>query len=174
MQAESNTIPYDEKAKFYHELRLEISGLVDPVWFTSLANCSSAISQHLPDHNWVGFYLYENGGLVLGPFQGKPACVRIEIGRGVCGTAVQLKKTIRVDNVDEFPGHIVCDSASKSELVIPLIANGRVLGVLDLDSPSIARFTHEDEKGFELIVKTIVEKTLWPDRFFISKDSTAV
>ena len=105
--------------------------------------------------NWAGFYLFENGELVLGPFQGKPACVKIPLGKGVCGTAAENNKTLRVDDVHSFKGHIACDSASNSEIVIPINKNGALFGVLDIDSPHFARFDGEDEKGLEDFVKTL-------------------
>ncbi|MBR5739653.1 MAG: GAF domain-containing protein, partial [Lachnospiraceae bacterium] len=111
--------------------------------------------ESLPDLNWAGFYLMRDGELVLGPFQGKAACIRIAVGKGVCGTAVKEDRTVRVANVHAFPGHIACDSASNSELVIPIRKEGRVVGVLDLDSPSLDRFSKEDEKGLEAFVRTL-------------------
>ncbi|NLM35293.1 MAG: GAF domain-containing protein, partial [Clostridiales bacterium] len=109
------------------------------------------------DSNWVGFYLYKDGQLVLGPFQGLPACCRIDIGSGVCGNAAQLKKTLRVDNVHNFEGHIACDSASNSELVIPIIKDEKLIGVLDIDSPKFNGFSDLDQKYLESIVETIVK-----------------
>jgi GAF domain-containing protein len=113
----------------------------------------------LPDLNWTGFYLLKDGVLVLGPFQGKPACVRIEIGKGVCGTAAEQQQTILVDNVHDFPGHIACDSASNSEIVVPLISDGQLIGVLDLDSPSLGRFDDEDARGLNELVKVFMDST---------------
>ena len=111
------------------------------------ANLSALLFQELPDVNWVGFYFTENGGLVLGPFQGKPACVDIPWGQGVCGTAAATRQTQRVADVHQFEGHIACDTASRSELVVPLVVAGEVLGVLDIDSPEPGRFSAEDEAG---------------------------
>jgi len=117
------------------------------------ANCAALLYHALPDLNWAGFYFLKEGQLVLGPFQGSPACVRIEVGKGVCGTAAELRQTIVVDNVHEFPGHIACDSASNAEIVVPLIRDGVLLGVLDLDSPSLARFDDEDARGLNEVAE---------------------
>ncbi|MBM7554944.1 GAF domain-containing protein [Thalassobacillus pellis] len=125
----------------------------------NLSNASSLLNQFLDDVNWVGFYLWKEEQLVLGPFQGLPACVRIPSGKGVCGTAMQDKTTIRVEDVNQFEGHIACDSASKSEIVIPIFKNGEVFGVLDIDSPSKARFTELDEKYLQKFTE-IVEKNI--------------
>ena len=120
-----------------------------------LSNASALIWQALDRINWAGFYLMDKGSLLLGPFQGKVACIRIKRGRGVCGTAAAEGKTLRVDNVHEFPGHIACDSASNSEIVVPIRSGGRVVGVLDIDSPEFSRFSEEDEKGLEEVVRAI-------------------
>ena len=112
---------------------------------TLLAKASALLKQHLQDINWVGFYLIDKGELILGPFQGKVACTNIAIGKGVCGTSYERKMLLNVSNVHEFPGHIACDSASNSELVVPLIYNGKQFGVLDIDSVSFSRFTEQDE-----------------------------
>ncbi|SFE67676.1 GAF domain-containing protein [Alteribacillus iranensis] len=125
----------------------------------NLANASALLHQYLTDVNWTGFYLYNDGEqeLTLGPFQGLPACVRIPLKKGVCGTAADERKTIRVNDVHQFPGHIACDAASRSEIVIPLIKGTHLLGVLDIDSPSYHRFTEEDEKFLEKYVATLIE-----------------
>lgn len=123
----------------------------------NLSNASALLNQFLQDINWVGFYLMKEDELVLGPFQGLPACVRIPIGRGVCGNAVKDQRTMLIDDVHAFPGHIACDAASKSEIVIPLMKNETVIGVLDIDSPLEARFTTDDQQGLELFV-TILQK----------------
>ncbi|TWT08895.1 GAF domain-containing protein [Planomicrobium sp. CPCC 101079] len=123
----------------------------------NLSNASALLNQFLERINWVGFYLMENGELVLGPFQGLPACVRIKIGKGVCGTAVAEKKTMLIDNVHEFPGHIACDAASQSEIVIPLIKDGEVIGVLDIDSPELSRFSKEDQEGLEHFTEVLLK-----------------
>jgi len=123
------------------------------------ANLASLVFHSLPDLNWAGFYWMKGGELVLGPFQGKPACVRIALGRGVCGTAARERRTVVVPDVDAFPGHIACDSASRSELVVPVVQAGAVLGVLDLDSPSLSRFDDEDARGLEAVVALFVAAT---------------
>jgi len=122
----------------------------------NLSNAAAVLNQFLERINWAGFYLMEDDELVLGPFQGLPACVRIQIGRGVCGTAVSEKKTMLVEDVHQFPGHIACDAASRSEIVIPLIKDGEVLGVLDIDSPELSRFTDEDQKGLEAFTEILI------------------
>ena len=128
-----------------------------PHEIANLANTSAAIWQAMDRINWVGFYRMEQGRLVLGPFQGKPPCIEIPVGRGVCGTAVAEKKTILVEDVHAFPGHIACDSASNSELVVPIFKDGRVYGVLDIDSPELNRFTQEDREGMEQLVQVLEE-----------------
>ncbi len=121
----------------------------------NLANASALLWQTLPQINWAGFYKMENGILVLGPFQGKPACIEIQVGRGVCGTAVAEDKTQLVYDVHEFPGHIACDCASNSEIVVPIHVNGKIWGVLDIDSPNVGRFTEADKEGLEQFVKVL-------------------
>ena len=123
------------------------------------ANLAALIFHTLPDLNWAGFYWMKGGELVLGPFQGKPACVRIAIGKGVCGTAARDRKSIVVPDVDAFPGHIACDSASRSEVVVPVIAGGKVVGVLDLDSPLKSRFSDADARGLEALVEAFIAAT---------------
>lgn len=123
----------------------------------NLSNAAALLNQFLERINWVGFYLMEDGELVLGPFQGLPACVRIQIGKGVCGTAVAEKKTMLIEDVHAFPGHIACDAASQSEIVIPLIKDGEVIGVLDIDSPELSRFTKEDQEGLELFTNVLLK-----------------
>ena len=123
------------------------------------ANLAALIFHALPDLNWAGFYWMKGGELVLGPFQGKPACVRIAIGKGVCGTAARDRKSIVVPDVDAFPGHIACDSASRSEVVIPVVAGGKVIGVLDLDSPLKGRFGDADARGLEALVEAFIAAT---------------
>ena len=129
----------------------------EPSKIANLANISAFLNQILGKINWVGFYLMENGELVLGPFQGKVACVHIPVGKGVCGTAVKERKTQLVKNVHEFPGHIACDGASNSEIVVPIFKDNEVIGVLDIDSPIFERFDETDQNFLENIVK-IVEK----------------
>jgi L-methionine (R)-S-oxide reductase len=139
------------KQEFYQELALQLRGLLtgERDAIANAANTASLMYHTLPDVNWVGFYFWKEGELVLGPFHGKPACVRIAMGRGVCGTAAQSRKSVVVPDVDAFPGHIACDSASRSELVVPLIAGDTLIGVLDLDSPSPGRFDDDDRAGCE-------------------------
>ena len=130
-----------------------------PYETANLANASALLWQHMADINWVGFYKMVDGLLVLGPFQGKPACVKIAVGKGVCGTAVAEDKTQLVYDVHDFPGHIACDSASNSEIVIPLHVGGEIWGVLDIDSPFVGRFTEEDRKGLETVA-AVLERVL--------------
>ena len=137
------------------QLEALIAGERDIV--ANCANMAALIYHGLPDLNWAGFYFAQGGELVLGPFQGKPACVRIPWGKGVCGASAERAATVVVPNVDEFPGHIACDAASRSEIVIPLLTAGRVVGVLDLDSPLLARFDDEDRAGLERLAAILVE-----------------
>ncbi len=130
-----------------------------PYETANLANASALLWQYMEDINWVGFYKMTDGILVLGPFQGKPACVKINVGKGVCGTAVAEDKVQLVYDVHDFPGHIACDSASNSEIVLPIHVNGEVWGVLDIDSPFVGRFTEEDRAGLEKIV-AVLERIL--------------
>jgi GAF domain-containing protein len=133
----------------YRDLASAVEGLIagesDAV--ANMANVSALIFETLPDVNWVGFYRNVGGELVVGPFQGRPACIRIKFGDGVCGVAAQTRQVQRVEDVNAFPGHIACDSASASEIVVPLIRDGELIGVLDIDSPNKGRFTEEDEAG---------------------------
>ena len=133
----------------YRDLASALEGLVtgEPDPIANMANASALIFETLPDVNWVGFYRSLDGELVLGPFQGRPACIRIRLGEGVCGVAAQTRQVQRVEDVHVFPGHIACDSASNSEIVVPLIRDGELIGVLDIDSPNFRRFTEEDEAG---------------------------
>ncbi|WP_416151508.1 GAF domain-containing protein [Salipaludibacillus sp. HK11] len=145
----------EEKYQSLHkQLDALLSGEKDQI--ANLSNASALLNQFLTDVNWVGFYLWKNGELVLGPFQGLPACVNIPYGKGVCGTAVKEKKTIRVDNVHDFSGHIACDAATNSEIVVPLMKDGHFIGVLDIDSPLKSRFSKEDQEGLEHFVKTLL------------------
>jgi len=143
------------KGKLYDQLAAQLSSLLagERDLIANAANFSSLIFHSLPDLNWAGFYFLKNGELVLGPFQGQPACVRIKIGQGVCGTAAAKRKTVVVPNVHEFPGHIACDSASNSEIVVPIIKDEKLIGVVDLDSPIAARFNNEDAAGLEQLVR---------------------
>ena len=148
----------------YNFVAQRLVALTDGVPYetANLANASALLWQYLPEINWVGFYKMTDGLLVLGPFQGKTACVKIQVGRGVCGTAVAEDKVQLVYDVHDFPGHIACDSASNSEIVLPIHVNGVVWGVLDIDSPYIGRFTEEDKQGLEKIV-VILERILQGD-----------
>lgn len=123
----------------------------------NLSNASALLNEFLERVNWVGFYLMEDGELVLGPFQGKTACVRIKVGKGVCGTAIATKETMLVQDVHAFPGHIACDPASRSEIVVPLIKDGEAIGVLDIDSPELSRFTETDQEGLEQFVAVLLK-----------------
>lgn len=152
------------KVEAYRDLNTELAALLsgERDYVANTANTASLLALQLPDLNWVGFYFLRGDDLVLGPFQGKPACIRIAVtpvARGVCGTAAASKQTQVVKNVHDFPGHIACDSASNSEIVVPLIRNGRVKGVLDLDSPRLARFDEEDRVGLEAVVATLMAAT---------------
>src|SRR6188768_3295383 len=139
----------------YGELTRDLTALLtgERDLIANAANTAALLYDALPGLNWAGFYLYKSGELVLGPFQGKPACVRIAIGKGVCGTAAARRETLLVEDVHAFPGHIACDSASNSELVIPLLKGDEFLGVLDLDSPDLARFTAVDARGLEQLAR---------------------
>ena len=137
----------------YSELAAKLNALMEgvPYQIANLANASALLWQELPDINWVGFYQLLGDRLVLGPFQGKPACIQIPLGKGVCGKAAAEERVLRVENVHEFPGHIACDSASNSEIVLPLYRLGKIWGVLDIDSPLFSRFSQEDEAQLGLI-----------------------
>lgn len=138
------------------QLRALIHGV--PHLIADLANASALLFMTLPDLNWAGFYFLEGETLVLGPFQGKPACIEVPLGRGVCSASVTRDESVLVPDVHEFPGHIACDSASQSELVVPLHADGRIVGVLDLDSPTVRRFTEEDRAGLEAFARILEEE----------------
>ena len=148
----------------YPTLQMEMRGLLhgERDWLANLANTSALLHLRLPRLNWVGFYLWRGGELVLGPFQGKPACIRIKRGAGVCGSAAARRESLVVANVHEFPGHIACDAASASEIVIPLQLAGRQFGVLDLDAPVMARFDQNDRTGLEALVDILLNGTDWP------------
>ncbi len=159
MSFELKKVQADSKAELYADLLSQAKGLLhdehDRV--ANSANFAALLYHSLPDVNWVGFYFMKDGELLVGPFQGKPACVHIALGKGVCGTAAQTRKTQLVPDVNAFPGHIFCDGDSRSELVVPLIHQGEVLGVLDLDSPKLARFDAEDQQGVEALAKIFLE-----------------
>jgi L-methionine (R)-S-oxide reductase len=147
------------KAAAYRELQGQLAALFagERSALANLANMSAVLYEALPQVNWVGFYFLNGRELVLGPFQGKVACVRIPVGSGVCGTAAERREMVIVEDVHEFPGHIACDAASRSEIVVPLIQNGRLLGVLDVDSPELARFDQEDGVGLEGAVELLLQ-----------------
>ncbi|WP_246056160.1 GAF domain-containing protein [Alteribacter natronophilus] len=146
-------------SKQYDTLLTQLKGLLyeEDDLVANLSNASALLNQFLTEVNWVGFYLWKDEELVLGPFQGLPACVRIKKGRGVCGTSAENQEVIRVDDVHAFPGHIACDAASQSEIVLPLVKDGELLGLLDIDSPVKSRFSEEDEKQLRRFVDTLVE-----------------
>ncbi len=158
---ELSEISAQSKTDFYKSLTTQLYHLLEGERdvLANTANFSALLFNTMPDVNWVGFYFYKGGELVLGPFQGKPACTRIAIGKGVCGTAAEKMKTVVVKNVHEFPGHIACDSASNSEIVAPLIKQGKLLGVLDIDSPQLARFDEEDKAGLENLVELLLSSS---------------
>ena len=146
------------KPALYAEIAGQVQALTqgERDLIANLANTASLLYHSMPDLNWVGFYLLKDGELVVGPFQGKPACVRIALGKGVCGTAAARRATVIVENVHEFAGHIACDSASNSEIVVPLVRGNELLGVLDLDSPKFARFDAQDRAGLEEVAKAVL------------------
>jgi GAF domain-containing protein len=141
----------------YHSLTKQAVALLESETdlIANLANLSALLNLSLDEINWVGFYLLKDDELVLGPFQGKPACVRIPVGRGVCGTAVATNSIQRIQDVHEFEGHIACDAASNSEIVIPLVLNGKVCGVLDIDSPKVGRFSEVDQEGLTYLMHQV-------------------
>ena len=147
----------------YQLLRKQLAALLEEETFfvSALSNASALLKETLTDINWAGFYLMREGALVLGPFQGKPACIHIAVGKGVCGTAVQKDQTMLVADVHQFEGHIACDCASNSEIVVPIHKNGMIVGVLDIDSPIKNRFTKEDQEGLEVFVKEIEDKVVF-------------
>ncbi len=147
------------KGVHYRELTAQLAALMagERNGLANAANMTALLYQAIPSLNWVGLYFLQGGELVLGPFQGKVACTRIAIGRGVCGAAAERRETIVVPDVHAFPGHIACDAASQSEIVLPLLQDGRLLGVLDLDSPQLARFDQEDAIGLNAIVGVLLQ-----------------
>jgi L-methionine (R)-S-oxide reductase len=159
MDQDAPAIDFTHKSKGYEELASQLSGLLDGEHhrIANAANMVALIYGALPDVNWVGFYFLDYTELVVGPFQGKPACVRIPMGRGVCGQAAARRETIVVRDVHAFSDHIVCDVASNSEIVVPLIRDGEFLGVLDLDSPKLARFDAEDQVGLERLAQIYLD-----------------
>ena len=158
-------INFETKEQLYKYMNIKLTGLVgsEEDWLANLSNASALLWLLLDDINWAGFYLYKNNKLVLGPFQGKPACVNIELGKGVCGTAAETRTTQLVKNVHDFPGHIACDCASNSEIVVPIVKNNQLIGVLDIDAPIVNRFNLEDQKGLEKFVDTLNKYVKWED-----------
>lgn len=158
-----HTIINDGDMELYEFTAMQLSALFEGErnMIANLANASAVLNEALDDINWVGFYLMKDGELILGPFQGKVACIHIPIGKGVCGTAVAEDRTQLVWDVHEFPGHIACDSASNSEIVIPLHCNGKIVGVLDIDSPLIGRFSEADKDGLEKCAAVIEAACDW-------------
>jgi L-methionine (R)-S-oxide reductase len=149
----AETIDFVDKARGYEELAQQLKGLLadERNLVANAANTASLLYGALPDVNWLGFYFLEGRDLVVGPFQGKPGCVRIALGSGVCGAAAQQRETVVVRDVHDFPGHIACDPASNSEIVVPLVRYGELVGVLDVDSPKVGRFDAQDREGLEQI-----------------------
>ncbi|AXA85231.1 diguanylate cyclase [Lysobacter oculi] len=156
----SSTLSGD-KPEQYAQLLSQVEGLLhgERDRIANAANLSALLFNALPDLNWAGFYLYDGTELVVGPFQGLPACVRIPLDKGVCGAAARTRETQRVEDVHAFPGHIACDSASRSEIVIPLLRDGALIGVLDIDSPLPARFDEDDQRGLEAIARAWLDAT---------------
>lgn len=158
-------IQSSNKQDLYNQLNTFLEALIrnETDWLANCANFTALLFAMLPDINWVGFYFLKGGELVLGPFQGNPACVRIPLGKGVCGTAAFTREIQLVDDVDLFPGHIACDAASRSELVIPVIQNDCLIGVLDIDSPLLKRFDQTDAQGLSASVDLLNRSIRWPD-----------
>jgi GAF domain-containing protein len=152
-----------DKAALYRDLAASLASLLDGETdaLANLSNASGLLSGALERINWCGFYLLRGGELVLGPFQGKPACVRIPLGQGVCGTAAARRETLVVPDVQAFPGHIACDAASRSEIVVPIVSAGALRGVLDVDAPVTGRFDGEDRAGLEEFVRVLVPRVSW-------------
>lgn len=160
------TTRYDfrDKESDYAQLAAELAGLLadEPDAIANAANTAALLFEALPDINWAGFYFLKGDELVVGPFQGKPACVRIPVGKGVCGTAVARQSTLVVPDVHDFPGHIACDAASRSEIVVPLLSGGIVFGVLDIDSPLPGRFDDADRRGIERLAAVFMDSSAQP------------
>lgn len=155
----SKAYDFTDTESAYRDLARDLTALLagERDLIANASNTAALIYDALPDLNWAGFYLYKEGELVLGPFQGKPACVRIAIGKGVCGTAAQRRETVIVEDVHAFPGHIACDSASNSEIVVPLLRGAELLGVLDVDSPKLRRFGQADQRGLEALARIFID-----------------
>ncbi len=167
--------PVDGQSALYEHLLDQVRALLagERDCIANCANVAALLFHTLPDLNWAGCYLLRAGELVLGPFQGKPACVRIALGRGVCGKAAVERRTVVVPDVHAFPGHIACDGASNAEIVVPLIAGERLLGVLDLDSPKHGRFAEADRAGLEAAAAILVSASDWPDPGHCDKPTSA-
>lgn len=162
---EIKKVNFETKDQLYKYMNIKLTGLIgsEDDWLANLSNASALLWLLIEDINWAGFYLYKKDKLILGPFQGKPACVNIEIGKGVCGTAAETRTTQLVKNVHDFPGHIACDGASNSEIVVPIVHNNELIGVLDIDSPLLNRFDEEDQKGLQKFVETLNKYMKWED-----------
>jgi len=160
---EVETDPSLSKAQRYRDLETALESLLEgePDPLANLANASALLAHSFPRVNWCGFYLLRGEELVLGPFQGKPACVRIRVGKGVCGTAAARRETVVVPDVNRFPGHIACDAASRSEIVVPILQAGVLRGVLDVDAPETDRFDDEDRAGLEEFVAILTPRVAW-------------
>lgn len=160
-------IKYESKEELYDYMNMALEGLIseEPDWLANLSNASALLWMLMKDINWAGFYLYKKNELVLGPFQGKPACTHIQLGKGVCGAAAMTMKTQLVKNVHEFPGHIACDSSSNSEIVIPIAVENKLIGVLDIDSPILNRFDEMDRAYLETFVSLLVKHVRFPETF---------
>lgn len=161
----TNIIMNQTKADFYLSLNKQLQGLlsVERNWLTNLSQFSAFLNANLDDINWVGFYLSQaNGELLLGPFQGNVACVRIALGKGVCGVAAKTQQIQVVEDVDQFAGHIACDARSRSEVVLPIMLKDHCFGVLDIDSPSLSRFDQEDAEGLQCLLESLIEASDWP------------
>src|SRR5882724_1867868 len=156
-------VPTNNKTELYSFMSAQVSSVFENErdFIANMANYAALIYHTLPDLNWAGFYLLRGKDLVLGPFQGRPACVRIPLGKGVCGTAAAQRETLVVPDVNAFPGHIACDVASRSEIVVPLLPNGELAGVLDVDAPEENRFGEEDRAGLERMAAILVAKVDW-------------
>ena len=156
-------VNFETKDQLYKYVNIKLTGLIgsETDSLANLSNASALMWLLIKDINWAGFYLYKEDQLILGPFQGKPACVRIQMGKGVCGTAAQTRQSQVIKNVHDFPGHIACDCASNSEIVIPIIFEDKLIGVLDIDSPVFERFDEEDQKGLEKFVQTLNKYMDW-------------
>lgn len=156
----ADTLPID-KTELYTVLNEQLSALLadEKDIIANMSNFTSLLYHSIKDINWLGFYILKDGELVLGPFQGKPACIRIAIGQGVCGTAAKKKETVIVQNVHEFDGHITCDTVSNSEIVVPIINKKQIFGVLDIDSPNFDRFDEDDKIGLERLINTLIDKS---------------